>query len=502
MKRIAVFAVALTMLLTACGKSEGTPDSGAQVTTEASDEAVKDETTAPAEATEETTTTEPAPEASPAEDFETEENDSGLTITNYKGKDTEVIIPDEIGGKPVTAIGFCRGHRRGAFEYNEKITKVIIPEGVTEIRFDSFNRCNSLTDIEFPESLAEISVYWNSWSSGDTKVPFDGTPWLEAKRAENPLVIVNDILVDGQTCSRGVEIPDGVKTVCAGAFYRGTTVTSVTIPNSVEKIDAAAFYGCERLTDIVLPDSVSYIGDYAFEGCTALENVTFPNNSVEMGRFIFINTPWFKDKTDEEPLLIINGNLINGAMCKGDVVIPDSVKSIAPGAFFDGCGGNYCQVEGVKLPDGITKIPDNLFNQCLNLKSVTIPDSVTEIGAYAFCDCPFTSITIPNNVTKIGEEAFRSSSIESITIPDSVTEIGSGAFAYCSINNITLSKNLKKIGSWAFEGSRNLKELTLPDSLESISTDAFKNCEFDVTYKGEIYFPELYDELYAAINGD
>lgn len=501
MKRIAVFAVALTMLLTACGKSEGTPDSGADVTTKAADEAVKDETTAPAETTEATTTTEPAPEASPAEDFDTEENESGLTITNYKGKDTEVIIPAEIGGKPVTVIGY--NSDRGAFANNGNITKVVIPEGVTEINAASFLNCKSLTDIEFPESLAEITMVWRSWSSGEAEIPFDGTPWLEAKRAENPLVIVNNILIDGQTCSRDVEIPDGVTKICGGVFSGCTTITGVTIPNGVEKIDGAAFYGCERLTDIVLPDSVSFIGDLAFDKCTALENVTFPNNTVEMGLNIFTNTPWLKEKTDEEPLLIINGNLINGSMCRGDVVIPDSVKSIAAGAF-TGRNADYgSAVESVKLPDGITNIPKLLFAQCKGLKSVTIPDSVTEIGNSAFVGCQgLTSITIPNNVTKIGASTFASNNFESITIPDSVTEIGSGAFSYCgNLKSITLPSGLKEIGSEVFNNS-GLTQLTLPDSLESIDEDAFRDCKIDVTYKGEIYFPELYDELYAAINGN
>lgn len=526
MKRIAVFAVALTMLLTACGKSEGTPDSGAEVTTKAADEAVKDETTAPAETTEATTTTEPAPEASPAEDFETEENDSGLTITNYKGKDTEVIIPAEIGGKPVTVIGY--NSDRGAFANNGNITKVVIPEGVTEIDATSFLNCKSLAEIEFPESLAEITMVWRSWSSGEAEIPFDGTPWLEAKRAENPLVIVNNILIDGQTCSRDVEIPDGVTKICGGVFSGCTTITGVTIPNGVEKIDAAAFYGCERLTDIVLPDSVSFIGDLAFDKCTALENVTFPNNTVEMGTNIFggckdaaqllkLNyqtvegvveftgfCPWLKNKALENPLVIVNGNLINGSMCRGDVVIPDSVKSIAVGAFCDKNSSYGSAVESVKLPDGITKIPDYLFSQCDFLKSVTIPESVTEIGDWAFNGTGITSVTIPKGVTAMGDGAFSCCrQLQSITIPDGVPEIGSSAFQFCEkLQSITLPSGLKKIGLQAFYECKQMKELTLPDSLESIDEDAFRDCKIDVTYKGEVYFPELYDELYAAINGD
>lgn len=501
MKRIAVFAVALTMLLTACGKSEGTPDSGAEVTTKAADEVVKDETTAPAETTEETTTTELAPEASPAEDFETEENESGVTITEYNGNDDNVIIPSEINGKPVTEIA----GESGAFSY-KSIKSVIIPEGVTTISSAAFYNCKNLTDIEFPESLTDIyyCVYNN-----EAKMPFEGTPWLEAKRAENPLVIVNNMLIDGRTCSRDVEIPDGVTKICGGVFSGCTTVTSVAIPNSVEKIDRAAFGGCKRLTDIVIPDNVSYIGDYAFEGCTALENVTFPNNTVEMGQDIFGDfidsqtTPWLVKKTAEEPMLIINGNLINGQLCTGDVVIPDSVKSIAEYAFSYYIGEG---VSSVKLPEGITKIPNGLFCNCTLLKSIDIPESVTEIGDCAFQATTFlSSVTIPNGVTRIGKYAFANlsmylSGLESVTIPVSVTEIDDYAFDGYAIKSVTLSEGLKRLGSNVFGGE--ITELTLPDSLESISTDAFEDCKFDVTYKGEVYFPELYDELYAAINGN
>ena len=515
MKKLISTAIALAMLLSlaACGSDEGGSTAEADVATTAATEAVKDETTAPPETTtttttEETTTTEPVPEASPAEDFETEENDVGVTITKYKGNDDNVIIPAEINDKPVTEI--AEQYNVGAFS-GKSIKSVVIPEGVTTINSNAFNSCKNLTDIEFPESLAEITMVWRSWSSGEAEIPFDGTPWLEAKRAENPLVIVNNMLIDGQTCSRDVEIPDGVTKICGGVFSGCTTVTSVTIPNGVEKIDAAAFYGCERLTEIVLPDSVSFIGDMAFDKCTALENVTFPNNTVEMGTNTFGNlidshpTPWLVKKTAEEPLLIINGNLINGQLCTGDVVIPDSVKSIANYAFSYYIGEG---ISSVKLPEGITKIPNGLFCNCTSLKSINIPESVTEIGDCAFQCTTLNNVIIPNGVTRIGKYAFSvlmgydgfSCKFENLTIPSSVTEIDDYAFNGATIKSVTLSEGLKKLGSNAFTRS-GITELTLPDSLESISTDAFEDCKFDVTYKGEVYFPELYKELYTEING-
>ena len=462
-KKITAFAAALAVALSlsACNSDGGTTaEADVTTTTAAETEAIKDETTAPPETETEATTTEPVVEATPVEDFEFEEYvDGEIAITKYKGKDAEVIIPAEIDGKPVTAIDI-----------------------------NAFNNCSNVADITFPDSIREISLvdasmdmnYISNYIIGGV-IPFSGTPWLEKKREEDPLVIVNNIVVDGKNCTRDVEIPEGVTCIASFAFSRCSTITSISLPKSLEKIEECAFYGCKRLTDIVIPDSVNKIGTLAFGDCEALENVSFPNNTVEMGINILSakvyggDIPWFANKKAENPLVIVNGNLIDGQKCTGDVVIPDSVKSIAPYAFYE----NEYLMTSVQLPDGITKIPDYLFSGCLALKSVTIPDGVTEIGSHAFEECSIESVTIPDGVTKIGSSAFNHTYLTSITIPSSVTEIGDSAFAH----------NYK------------LKSLTLPDSVKSIGEDAFENCEFDITYKGEVYFPELYNELYAEING-
>lgn len=481
MKKLTALTIALTMLLSfaACSSEEsGTAE--ADVTTTAAAAVKEETTTAPAETTtEETTTAEPVPEATPATDFEYEETDGDITITKYKGSDEAVIIPAEIDGKSVTAINS-----------------------------NAFKGCKNLADITLPESLTEIVTTW-SYYPYEANIFLDGTAWYEAQKNENPLVIINNIVISGQDCSRAVEIPEGVTQISGGAFQGCTTITSVAIPSSLEKIGDSAFYSCERITDIVLPDSVSYIGGYAFCDCKALENVTFPNNIVEMGIDIFDEnsnsydtavTPWLANKRNSDPLVIVNGNLIDGQKCSGSDVIPDTVKSIAAGAF------EKTGITNVTIPNGITKIPDNLFNGCYNLTSVTIPDSVTEIGWSAFSECTsLTSITIPNSVTKISGWAFAGTEMKNITIPSSVTEIGDHALS-CNANTITLSEGLKKMGSQVFTTGYGwvtpLTELTLPDSLESIAEDAFYACKFDVTYKGEVYFYEIYDELYAEINGN
>lgn len=320
-----------------------------------------------------------------------------------------------------------------------------------------------LEDIVFPKSITSINN------------PFgvEGvlSPWLKNKREENPLVIVNNTLIDGTSCFGYVEIPEEVTIIGSDAFSSNTTITSVKLPNNLTAIGSGAFRKCTSLTDIVIPDSVNKIGSYAFDGCKVLENVTFPNNTVEMGSEIFggvlyyINSkeyegsvPWLVNKAKEDPLVIINGNLISGSCCDGKVIIPDSVVSIAPDAFF-GTYDNWGQamVTDVTLPNGITKIPDELFNFCYDLTNVTIPDSVTEIGDRAFVSCE-------------------------------------------SLKSVTLPNGLKKIGSRVFSESA-LTNLTFPDSVEEISEDALEYLKADITYKGKMYSAENYKELYAAING-
>ena len=100
------------------------------------------------------------------------------------------------------------------------------------------------------------------------------------------------------------------------------------------------------------------------------------------------------------------------------------------------------ELNGVK----ITKIGGGFADKVdclgLKLKSVVIPNSITEIGNSAFSGNQLTSVTIPNSVTEIGNSAFSGNQLTSVTIPNSVTSIGGNAFAY----NNNLTKIVNKTG--------------------------------------------------------
>ena len=133
----------------------------------------------------------------------------------------------------------------------------------------------------------------------------------------------------------------------------------------------------------------------------------------------------------------------------------------------------------ITIPDSVTSIGRWAFSFCSSLTSVTIPNSVTSIRDNAFNSCAkLTSITIPNSVTSIGNSAFSScSGLTSITIPDSVTSIEGSAFYYCTgLTSVTIGNSVTSIGGSAFYECTSLTSITIPDSVTRIGGNTFAYC--------------------------
>ena len=156
-----------------------------------------------------------------------------------------------------------------------------------------------------------------------------------------------------------------------------------------------------------------------------------------------------------------------------NIAIPDSVTDIGDYAF-EYC----CSLSNMVIPNSVTSIGDYAFYGCRSLSNIVIPDSVTKIGDYTFSVCSSLSkIVIPNSVTDIGDYAFAHCSLSNIAIPDSVTAIGYGAFSGCrSLSKIVIPDSVTKIGDYAFSFCSSLSKIAIPDSVTDIGDYAFEYC--------------------------
>ena len=132
-----------------------------------------------------------------------------------------------------TSIGY------DTFAFCSSLISIKLPESVTFIDDYAFYSCKNLVSLNIPESVTRIGGF-----------AFYKTLWLEEKRKENPLVIVNEILIDGEVCSGEVLIPDGVKSIGHSAFAECENLVSIVVPSSVEAIEYGAFKACPELESI------------------------------------------------------------------------------------------------------------------------------------------------------------------------------------------------------------------------------------------------------------
>ena len=260
-----------------------------------------------------------------------------------------------------------------------------------------------------------------------------------------------------------IELPEGVTTIGQNAFYGCSSLTKIEILEGVTYIAHSAFYGCSSLTNIEIPESVTSIGWNAFSGCNSLKsiNVDVNNKNYMSENGILFNRNKTKliqfpaGKNDikkyqiPEGVTEIGDNVFEECSSLIGIEIPEGVTEIGNSAFEE-CSS----LIGIEIPEGVTKIEYDVFEGCSSLTAIEIPEGVTEIGSYAFKGCSsLTDIKIPEGVTKIGDDAFyECSNLANIEIPEGVTEIGDAVFFGCSsLKGILLRENIINIGDLSYD---------------------------------------------------
>lgn len=436
-----------------------------------------------------------------------EEAEGGYKILGYvDGVDLPLLyIPSYIERKPVVSIA------GRAFNASKTLTAVYVPSTVKDIGDSAFFGCNNLDRVSIQGGNLKIGNRAFAGCRSLKRVVFNGAAaelgdyafWDCSKIAiyyTQNVTAIGECAFIGSGLSGELDLR-GAKNIKSGAF-NGCEITSITIGKNLSAIGPSAFFNCDDLNEIklsdendeyvyvdgclirrsdntlvlglasaVIPETVVSIGDYAFAYRKNLSEIAIPSSVTAIGSYAFANCENLKTIEVSQSVKSIQSCVFKScvsltkATWRTLVSVPDSA--------FEGCSA----LTDVKLSN-VTKIGERAFSGCIGLKEIILPQSLTEIGEYAFNKTALASITLPQSIDKVGNGWFSGCKyLETVNFDGKIKEIGESAFSGCiSLKNIEIPSSVVSIGNSAFNSCTSLKNIEIPSSVVSIGKFAFIGC--------------------------
>lgn len=356
---------------------------------------------------------------------------------------------------------------------------------ITRIRPYAFYSCGGLKSVEFPDTMyIGDYAFMKSGLTGTVVIPYRGMGTYDdsslGRSAFEECTKITKVIINTKGISGNIN--------AKRYFYGCTNLKEVEFGETCEtpNIGSYAFAGCSALQSITLPSTVKYLTERCFSGCTSLETISLPDGLIDIYERVF-----------------------DGCKKLNNVVLPNGFETIGTYAF-NGCTG----LTNISIPDSIISVKADSFNGCSNL-IYNISDNVKYLGnsnnSYTLLcgvvDKTLTEYSIEDGCKFISGKAFQSCSswAGDITIPDSVVDLGSYAFAGCSsLTKLTIGNNVKTqsysegglhyafqnctslkeavIGdgvnylNYTFYGCKSLSDVTIGSGIKSIANYTFYNC--------------------------
>lgn len=414
---------------------------------------------------------------------------------------TNVTIPNS-----VTSIGDM------AFSGCSSLSNVNMGNSVISIGIYAFCDCNSLTSVTIPNTVSSIgysafygcselyTLNYNAVSCSDFSSTggygnYDNSPFLNSNvsiiKIGNSVERIPANFANGLTKLNKVTIGNSVTSIGNDAFANCNGLTSIIItsnnptydsrencnaiietttntlilgckntiiPNSVTSIGNSAFAYCSGLTNVIIPNTVTTIGDSTFYSCSGLTAITIPNSVTYIGNSAFYNC---------SALTTLNFNAVSCA----------DFSSIERELPFYSYSPN---ITNIFIGDSVQRIPAYFAYGMKGLSTITIPNSVTSIGNYAFQGCTaltalnYNAVSCTDFNSTTGKQPFYGLNISSIRIGESVQKIPAYfAYGLTGLTSIEIPNSVVSIGNNSFSGCYSLSVINIPNSVITIGNSAF-----------------------------
>lgn len=317
-----------------------------------------------------------------------------------------------------------------AFKNCERLTVVNISESVETIRDEAFRGCKSIKKISLPCKVKHLG------SSA-----FRDCISLESLEIKNGDIEIGERAFENCQILTSIELPDELAEIYGGVFNSCKMLEEIKLPQNLTILGESSFASCVKLKKIDIPESVTKIDDMAFSGCVELEEISLKRGLNKIGKNTFKECESLKEIYIPESVYSMGTSPFRGCVNLKTIFVHTknkSFKSVDDVLFNKNKSVLICYPASkdkyeYEIPDSVTVISDWAFCDCSQLNKIIIPDSVTEIGEGAFYRCDkLKAIEIPDSVYKIDDTAFRGcTALEKVLIPDSVTEFGWGLFNGC-----------------------------------------------------------------------
>jgi hypothetical protein len=348
------------------------------------------------------------------------------------------------------------------FDRCYKLVSLILPNELKRLPRQFVSRCPLLVNLQIGNNVTTID-----------ESSLHGNPYLLS------LTIPEGVTTMGRDAceNNGIEeltLPNSLTTIDYFTFSNNTNLKTIHFGTGLKEIAYGAFKGCSGLENLDLSTSnVENIKSYAFSQCTSLTSIKFPSSLRQIYGNAFSKTPALQAVTFNDGLDGIGSSAFSDSGLT-TVTLPNSLTYLGDYAF------SSCKdLASISIGTGITEIPYNCFSGCNALTSVDLPEHVTSIGggAYSYCN-GLVSITLPSSIQAVGASAFAScSNLEEVVIPDNVTTLGEKAFQYDKkLKHVQIGKGVATLEKDLFNSCESLSSVELSEGLTAVKAFVFQYC--------------------------